>query len=66
MLFIICDYFFFFDQINKTIIRIKKNNAVPRYAKKLSSGLGKRNKTSVPIRIIKEIKILIFFIYNMG
>jgi len=55
MVFITYDYFLSFDQITKTIIRIIKNNAVPTYAKKLSSGLGKKSRTRAPKGIIPKI-----------
>jgi len=48
--------------INRKTIRIIKNNAVPAYARKLVSGLGKKNNTMSPIRIIIGIKLFIFII----
>jgi len=35
---------------------ITKKNATPRYAKKLSSGLGKKNKVIIPRVITIKIK----------
>ena len=46
----------------KKVIRIIKNNAVPRYARKLSSGLGKKNKVSNPMKIVIIIIMLLIFI----
>ena len=42
--------------------KIIKNNAVPKYARKLLSGLGKKNKIAIPIKIIIGIKLLVFIL----
>ena len=42
--------------INKTIIIIMKNKAVPIYARKFVSGSGKKNKIIIPIITIIGIK----------
>jgi hypothetical protein len=62
MVLITCDYFFFFVLITKIIIITIKNNAVPTYAKKLSSGLGKKNRTRTAIKIIPKMILVNPFI----
>jgi len=37
-------------------ITTAKNKAVPMYAKKFSSGLGKKNKVKIPIMAIIGVK----------
>ena len=41
-----------------------KNNAVPKYAKKLLSGFGKKNKMVIPRIIKSKIKLLVFILKN--
>jgi pantothenate kinase-related protein Tda10 len=50
-------YFVFLDLIINEIMRIIKNNAVPKYDKKLVSGSGKKNKTTNPVKITIGINV---------
>jgi hypothetical protein len=47
--------------MSKKVIKIMKNNAVEKYARKFSSGFGKKNKIKIPtiVKIIDD-KFLVF------
>jgi hypothetical protein len=49
--------YFFLDLIINEIMRIIKNNVVPKYNKKLVSGSGKKNKTTNPVKITIGINV---------
>ena len=50
-------YFLFLDLMINEIMRIIKNNAVPKYNKKLVSDSGKKNKITNPIKITIGINV---------
>lgn len=56
-------FFVAFFRINITMITKIKNMAVPMYAGKLLSGLGKKNKVINPISTIAGMRYLFFIFY---